>query len=338
MRFLLFLLPATLFGQIQPPIFDEVYNGPPHEVYEGSRATSPGHVYRIAFCTMNVPDSLYVIMCGESYSFYIGDGPDHPGCLEGPLQMELNMQDKTFDTISQFYPVDWETYGPICWEDGGFLLVDFVIPEDCCLLEWRMAGNATAWTRFSMRMWEWKLGGWSPGDTVQSYSCIGAYEEYQGTGCDGILWQYADSSINVTHEVFLPECGENGSIVFSDYPELDTFGIGPGEYSFELSNSVCSESITIHVPDDYICSVYTPNIFKPDLDGQNDVWFIGADKDMDYELWVYDRWGGLVFHGDCVLNQTGWDGDGAQEGVYVFKAIIKDLNQKLFYGDITLIR
>ena len=332
------LAPFLSIGQVSDPFLDQHYEGPPHQVFTGSRSSMPGHVYRVAFCTMNIPDSLIITMCDESYSFYVGNEPDDGLCLRGPLHLELNMMDNTVDTLSTVWPTAWEDYGPICWKPGGFLLFDFVMTHDCCLLDWRFAGNATDWTRFSVRMWEWPIGGMPPVDTVRSYSCDGHREYYEGEDCDITLVIEADSSIDSGHETFNPVCGDNGAIVFDRYPMLDTFGLAPGRYDFVLSNSVCSKSVQVTLTDETACSVYTPNVFMPDGDGHNDVWFIGSDKNFEYLLWIYDRWGNLVYEGIGMLNSTGWDGQGAAEGVYAFKAVIKDINSQLFYGDITLLR
>jgi gliding motility-associated-like protein len=58
-----------------------------------------------------------------------------------------------------------------------------------------------------------------------------------------------------------------------------------------------------------------PNAFTPNYDGANDVWVLDSDEDgsndlylyPDAELWIYNRWGELVYHTDDVAGEP-WDG------------------------------
>lgn len=92
---------------------------------------------------------------------------------------------------------------------------------------------------------------------------------------------------------------------------------------------------------------YIPNAFTPNGDGKNDLFFgtgIGIDK---YDIWIFDRWGNMIFHGQS-LNDF-WDGrvhkagsslDICQEDVYVWKVALTDVfgkNHK-YIGHVTLIK
>lgn len=80
----------------------------------------------------------------------------------------------------------------------------------------------------------------------------------------------------------------------------------------------CPDWTTIHIP----------NTFTPNNDGINDVWQIIYDLDCweNVEFWVYNRWGGQVYHGygSSFDGYPYWDGsvnDGnyyVQDGVYVY--------------------
>lgn len=67
--------------------------------------------------------------------------------------------------------------------------------------------------------------------------------------------------------------------------------------------------------------LYIPNSFSPNGDGLNDSWSI-ANLPKDNEVWVFNRWGELVFN---QKNYEGnWEGMGLEgerlrEGVYVFR-------------------
>jgi len=96
-----------------------------------------------------------------------------------------------------------------------------------------------------------------------------------------------------------------------------------------------------------------PTAFSPSLAGSNGGYFVNGDITNDvfhpvakgvikYELFIYNRWGELIFNSNDI--NIGWDGyiDGelAKQDVYVWKVKGKFSNGKKFEraGDITLIR
>lgn len=90
---------------------------------------------------------------------------------------------------------------------------------------------------------------------------------------------------------------------------------------------------------------FIPNAFTPNGDGKNETFFgqgIGIAK---YEMWIFDRWGNLIFTATDI-NQ-GWDGvvqgkgpELCQQDVYVWRVRIVDVfNKKHDYiGHVSLIR
>lgn len=118
-------------------------------------------------------------------------------------------------------------------------------------------------------------------------------------------------------------------------------------YTLEVTDSRgCSRSaqINIHViPEE---TVYVPNAFTPNSDGNNDIfepYFSDRDKFDLIAFEVYNRWGGLVYQ--CAQEPCGWDGNingqPANSGVYVYRMIFKDLGSgktEEYQGNITLIR
>lgn len=111
----------------------------------------------------------------------------------------------------------------------------------------------------------------------------------------------------------------------------------------------CMDSICKIIP--IRSSVKIPNVFTPDnADGRNDAFDIDIDGWEKYELFIYNRWGTMVFEGfkDGFLNDgINWDGkdknDGSKcpEGTYfvVFKyKLITEPEEQTYHGTITLIR
>lgn len=91
---------------------------------------------------------------------------------------------------------------------------------------------------------------------------------------------------------------------------------------------------------------YIPNAFTPNGDGINDTFNgkgIGIAK---YDIWIFDRWGNMIFHSDQIDPYDAWDGranngsDIAQQDVYVWKVKLTDVfNKKHSYvGTVTLVK
>jgi gliding motility-associated-like protein len=91
-------------------------------------------------------------------------------------------------------------------------------------------------------------------------------------------------------------------------------------------------------------TLYIPNVFTPNNDGNNDVFLpIGSDV-VTYELKIYNRWGQLVFTSNDV--SFGWDGtiDGkaAAGDVYVYQITYQGYQNKVLktftqMGNVTLV-
>ena len=100
-----------------------------------------------------------------------------------------------------------------------------------------------------------------------------------------------------------------------------------GEYNVTLSvnaGTVCLENSTFNVnaPADGFYTLYIPNSFSPNGDGNNETFKIFSKIPCDtYTLIIFNRWGEEVFKTDDPLN-IGWDGrfngQNASEGIYVY--------------------
>jgi len=89
---------------------------------------------------------------------------------------------------------------------------------------------------------------------------------------------------------------------------------------------------------------FIPNVFSPNGDGLNDQFFGQGVGIADYDMWIYDRWGDMIFHGEKLTEK--WDGKAnkgdkvAQQDVYVWKVILKDVfgEEHTYIGTVTLVR
>jgi len=127
-----------------------------------------------------------------------------------------------------------------------------------------------------------------------------------------------------------------------------------GSYKVVLvaSSATCSytDSITINA---YEAAIQVPNVFTPNGDGLNEEFRVAYKSLLDFECWVYNRWGRQVYHWNDP--QKGWNGKingaDAAEGpyFYVIKATGYGLDPKtkhdpkvkstiILKGDINLLR
>lgn len=104
----------------------------------------------------------------------------------------------------------------------------------------------------------------------------------------------------------------------------------------------CSDTIskTIRINPDF--SIFIPNAFTPDGDGVNDSFGAVGYGITEYNMYVFDRWGELIFESHKYgENWNGFtSGKEAQVGVYPYRIDIKDINLKphSFIGHVNLVK
>jgi gliding motility-associated-like protein len=144
-------------------------------------------------------------------------------------------------------------------------------------------------------------------------------------------------------------------------------------YSFD----VCLRVQNIHGCWDTIChpvdiipefEFYIPNTFTPNGDGINEFFFGKCRGVKDFNIWVFDRWGNMIWDCKHSGHNTDWDGSGqdglssfcqwngvvqsggadmsgnsrqlAQEDVYVWKVKLTDIFEKQhdYIGNVNIVR
>ena len=88
-----------------------------------------------------------------------------------------------------------------------------------------------------------------------------------------------------------------------------------GTYHFVFANaSGCTDTVAVTVQS---ADMVIPNIFTPNGDGKNDVFFIkGLESYPGSQLLIFNRWGNEVYKADNYLNN--WDGSELAEGTYYY--------------------
>ncbi len=152
-------------------------------------------------------------------------------------------------------------------------------------------------------------------------------------GANTWSWSFGDMSTPSTSSIQNP--------IFS-YPTPGCFDVVLEVTSVNFCTDTAVQEICID-PD---VAIYAPNTFTPNDDGINETFFaqgVGIDPDR-FELWVFDRWGNLIFYTDDM--NEGWNGkvqgnsDLCQEDTYVWKIRCVDVLDKKhsLIGHVNLIR
>ena len=114
---------------------------------------------------------------------------------------------------------------------------------------------------------------------------------------------------------------------------------------FVMNDHGCVDSVSHPVEVLPEFTFYIPNAFTPTrTDGTNDTFFGKGVGIVDYHIWIFDRWGNMIF--DTTDMGHGWDGrahngaDVAQQDVYVWKVLLKDIFGKRheYIGTVTLVK
>ena len=114
-----------------------------------------------------------------------------------------------------------------------------------------------------------------------------------------------------------------------------------------IDGCVATQEISIRV--DTNIEIYVPNVFSPNGDGANDIfWVQGKDEDVMIEsLLIYDRWGNKVYEAeDMPIGEAsrGWDGNfngsPVNPGVYVYVLEVLTASEEIVVksGDVTVVR
>jgi len=110
-----------------------------------------------------------------------------------------------------------------------------------------------------------------------------------------------------------------------------------GAYQLQVIDVVCGN---FAFDDAYVleepCIIETYNVFTPNGDGENDVFYIQAiEKFKNPVVYVYNRWGKVVF--EKINYRNDWDMADLSEGTYYY-VILNPANSETFKGSFTLLR
>ncbi len=202
-------------------------------------------------------------------------------------------------------------------------------------------------------------GTYTIGVTVTSpYGCVntatttatiivnpGTIAEFASEGMDGTmmnpLWQFYDQSTNASTRVWSFGDGAGSTILNPQHMYASK-----GVYIVSLvttTNKGCRDSIAKEIEVKPIFTLYIPNAFTPDGNGNNDYFSAKGVEISEFNMMIFDRWGELIFQSNDI--EKGWDGRAnngseiAEQGVYVYKILVRDFSQKHhdYTGHVTLL-
>jgi gliding motility-associated-like protein len=124
------------------------------------------------------------------------------------------------------------------------------------------------------------------------------------------------------------------------YSDTGTFVV-----SYTVTNSVtgCSSETEKTVIVTPYFRLFIPSAFTPNGDGLNDIFEITGKSVEEYDLRIFDRWGGSMYQSSSISQH--WDGKvsgghDATQGAYVYRIVVKDHTGKEheYTGTVTLLR
>ena len=148
----------------------------------------------------------------------------------------------------------------------------------------------------------------------------------------------------MTAEAFFVWDFDNGDSSFEESP-IYSFS-NPDIYNVALTvinYAGCSAEMVKAVQINPEYTFFIPDAFTPNGDGLNDFFEVQGNRIVDFEMQVFDRWGGIIFESSSV--ELGWDGNNASgdqldDGIYLYHIKLYDLNERLwvYNGELKLMR
>lgn len=109
----------------------------------------------------------------------------------------------------------------------------------------------------------------------------------------------------------------------------------PGTYHVTLhvsNNEGCQDSTAVTIEVKPTSALYLPNAFTPNADGRNEIFKAVSHGITEFEAYIFDRWGNLVYKWNDV--EGGWDGtykgEDVQQDVFVWQVKARGIDGKSY--------
>jgi gliding motility-associated-like protein len=187
-------------------------------------------------------------------------------------------------------------------------------------------------------------------DTLLVTNSISVYSvPFAGFGVSPAIISNEDPSISLINTASGYQYGTydfGNGILQSIYTEDYFYGVvDSGLYvitQIVYSSAGCSDTAYNYIQINLSPTLYIPNAFTPDADGENDLWFPQGVGIKSAQISIFNRWGEQVFYTNDFYQ--GWDGTYfgkmCPDGVYSWKIEARDINAELIIksGHLVLMR
>ena len=152
-----------------------------------------------------------------------------------------------------------------------------------------------------------------------------------------VTWQWNFGDLTTT--------GDTSGLQNPFYEYTDEYGASYVVNLIVTNQFGCIDDTSLTVVVDPEFTFFIPNAFTPNGDGVNDGFFGTGLGITDYQIWIFDRWGNLIFT-TTDINES-WDGsvqgqggDVVQIDTYVWKVALTDVFEKKhkFIGHVSVIK
>lgn len=96
----------------------------------------------------------------------------------------------------------------------------------------------------------------------------------------------------------------------------------------------CEKTVTAEVFVDSGCEIVIPNVFSPNNDGENDVFFIAGILGTDNTVKIFNRWGQIVY--ETTNYRNNWEGRDVSDGTYYYEVVVQG-EPEPFTGHLTIL-
>ena len=110
-------------------------------------------------------------------------------------------------------------------------------------------------------------------------------------------------------------------------------GLLNGVYPITITDE-CNKSVSQEVTVNAGCDIIIPNVFSPNGDGLNDVFYVEGIAGTNNMVKIFNRWGRLVHEAKNYRNN--WNGGSVSDGTYYYEIIVEGV-AKPYTGHLTIL-
>ena len=175
------------------------------------------------------------------------------------------------------------------------------------------------------------IGGYAP--LVVTFTNLSSSSSvYNGTANITTMWSFGNDVTEITDST-----SENPKVIFNQ----------PGTYQVMMfaGKGYCLDTATIFIDVEIPSRLEIPNVFTPNGDGVNDIYFVNGASIEEIYVAFYNRWGEKVYELNSDKGNIAWDGrnmrgDEVPDGIYMIVLKAKGRDGKTFEqeGTVSLFR